>query len=115
MRGLLACLTALLALCGAGCQKPSVTVLIGATAVLSPGGPALPDSIVVISGGRIRAVGLRKDVPVPQDSERLDLTGRFLTAPAGGRLAAGEPADLEVHQGSAAGPVNRRMQSGEWR
>src|SRR5581483_8795582 len=69
----------------AGCQKSDTRVFIGGTAVTAPGAPPIEDSVIVVSGHTIRAVGKRRDVPVPQDSERTDASGKWIVAANGGR------------------------------
>ncbi|MDE3196028.1 MAG: hypothetical protein KGN84_06785 [Acidobacteriota bacterium] len=96
----------------AACQRSDVKVLIGATAVTSPGARPIEDSVVVISGRRIRAVGMRKDVPIPQDSERVDLTGKRLVPATGASIAAGAESNIVVLD--AAGKQERRLVDGEW-
>ena len=113
---LLACA---LALAGCGNQVSNLKVLIGATAVLQAGGSPVQDTVIVISGATIRAAGERKDVPIPQNSERTDLTGKWVVPVQGGKLAAGEPADLFVLNSSASGaPATgtpaRKMIHGQW-
>jgi imidazolonepropionase-like amidohydrolase len=107
--------------CRSGNQVSGLKVLIGATAVMYPGGAPAEDSVVVISGSTIRAAGLRKDVPIPQDSERTDLTGKWIFPAANGRIAPGEPADILVLDAGpngtapAAGTsVSRRLIHGQW-
>src|SRR5580692_4327399 len=85
----------------AGCQnqkKPDVRlkVLIGATTIVAPGAQPIEDSIIVIAGSRIRSVGMRKDVPVPQASDRTDLTGAWIVPAKGARIAVGETANLVI-------------------
>src|SRR5947209_6651120 len=98
-----------------GCQQSTLKVLIGGTAVPAPGAQPITDSIIVIAGSRIRSVGARRDTPVPQDSERADVAGKYIVPVAGGRLAPNETASLEVHTGSPDGPLVRRMEAGTWR
>ncbi len=105
--------------CQAGNQVSDLKVLIGATAVIQAGQNPIQDSVIVISGATIRAAGLRKDVPIPQNSERTDLTGKWVVPAQGGRLASGEPADLFVlnagpNGGPAADGPSRRMVHGQW-
>lgn len=113
MRAGLCCVFAILL----GCSQPqsNLTVLMGPETAVGPGGPVIPDSIIVIAGSKIRAVGPRRDVPVPQDSERIDLSGKSIVPAAGGRIAPGEPASFEVRERGFDGPVVRRMASGQWR
>jgi imidazolonepropionase-like amidohydrolase len=113
---------ALLFLLVSGCQQSDTKVLIGATAVTGPGGPVIAGSVVVIAGKTIRAVGQQKDVPVPQDSERTNLAGKWLVSKGDGRIAPGEPANLVVlnrapsaMEPPRAGDVSRELVEGQWR
>src|SRR6185437_10698930 len=108
-----------MALAGCGNEASNLKVLIGATAVLQAGGNPVQDTVIVISGATIRAAGERRDVPIPQNSERTDLTGKWVVPVAGGKIAAGEPADLFVLNSSASGaPAEgtpaRKMTHGQW-
>ena len=49
--------------------------LIGATIIDGTGAPALPDAVILIENGRIRAVGPRRQTVIPDGFERRDLTG----------------------------------------
>ena len=113
----IACLT--LIACQSGNQVSGLKVLIGGTAILQAGANPVQDAVIVISGDKIRAAGMRKDVPIPQDSERTDLTGKWVVPVAGGRIAPGEPADLFILNASSSGaPAEgtpaRRMIHGQW-
>jgi hypothetical protein len=112
-----ACLASLA--CQSGNQVSGLKVLIGATAILQAGQNPIEDSVIVISGATIRAAGIRKDVPIPQDSERTDISGKWVVPVAGGRIAPGEPADLFILNASpsgapALGAPSRRMIHGQW-
>jgi hypothetical protein len=112
----------------AGCQKHDVgiqgsrlKVLIGATTVIAPGAPPIEDSIVIISGSRIQSVGARKDVPVPQASDRTDLTGAWIVPADGSRIERGETANLVIlhHRPNGIDPASAsdassRIVAGEW-
>jgi hypothetical protein len=109
----------------AGChKKPDFTtkVLIGATTIIAPGEPPIEDSVVVISGTKIRSVGVRKDVPVPQASDRTDLTGEWIVPVEGSRIEAGEIANLLIlkHAPNGITPATpadtgARIVAGEWK
>lgn len=58
------------------------------------GGPPISDSVVVVAGSRIRAVGNRANMPIPAGVEKINGAGRFLVP---GLI------DLHVHLGSRAG------------
>jgi hypothetical protein len=107
------------------CQKkPDFTlkVLIGATTVTAPGEQPIEDSVVIISGKKIRAVGKRKDVPVPQASDRTDLAGEWIVPDEGSHIEAGEIANLLILKRAPDGArpaaptdVGARILAGEWR
>ena len=63
-------------------QGPPPLVLAGGTLVdVTNWGRAardLPDSIVIISEGKIIAAGSRADVPIPKNARIMDCTGKFL-------------------------------------
>lgn len=98
----------------AGCSNTGagrVTVIVGATVVTDTA--EVPDSVVVIDGKRIRAVGPRPMTPIPQDSERIDGAGLYLKAvPPVTEIAAGQPADLVMLDKDRG--VERRMVEGKW-
>ena len=58
-------------------MSDSMTAYVGATAIPGDGRAAIEDSVVLVAGGRIVAVGAGH-TPIPADSERVDLTGRYL-------------------------------------
>jgi imidazolonepropionase-like amidohydrolase len=68
-----------LAVCSfAGAQAPAITAITGATLIDGHGGPAVPDAVVVMEGGRIRAAGPRSSVAVPAGASAVDATGKFI-------------------------------------
>lgn len=96
-------------------------VLIGATTIVAPGERPIEDSVVVIAGSKIRAVGMRKDVPVPQNSDRTDLTGRWIVPAEGSVIGPEEVANLLVLEHApngvapaSSGDVGARLVAGEW-
>ena len=105
--------------CATHNEVSNLKVLFGATAVFQAGGSPVQDTVIVIEGDKIRAAGMRKDVPVPQNSERTDLTGKWVVPVSGGKIAPGESADLFVlntaENGSpATGAPARHMIHGHW-
>jgi hypothetical protein len=111
------------ALLGACHKKPDFTlkVLIGGTAIVAPGAEPIEDSVVIISGKKIRSVGPRKDIPVPQASDRTDLAGEWIVPAEGSRIEAGETANLLIlrHAPNGVTPaapadVGARIVAGEW-
>jgi hypothetical protein len=104
------------------CQKSDVKVLIGATAIVAPGAQPIEDSIVIVNGHTIRSVGMRKDIPIPQDSERTDLTGKWVVPAQGSRIAIGEESNLLILNRAPSGvapadasDVSRKLVGGEWK
>ena len=52
--------------------------VLGAVLIDGAGGPPVSNSIVVISGGRIRAAGTLSAVPIPADADKINGSGKFL-------------------------------------
>ena len=52
--------------------------IVGATLLDGRGGAVLPDSVVVVRGDRITAVGSRGDIAIPAGAERVAANGKFL-------------------------------------
>jgi imidazolonepropionase-like amidohydrolase len=91
-------LLALAALCLFGCKPPEESVqkaIIGAVLIDGTGGPPVSDSVVIVAGSRIRAVGNRTNMPIPAGLEKINGAGKFLVP---GLL------DLHVHLGTRSGP-----------
>jgi imidazolonepropionase-like amidohydrolase len=80
MRSCLAAITAMLLtasvapVCG---QTPgAVTVLEGARVITGDGSPPIENAAIVVTGGRITAVGRRGEVAAPPDAVHVDVTGK---------------------------------------
>jgi hypothetical protein len=58
---------------------PPPRALVGATLVDGTGGPPVPDSVVLLRGGKIDCAGVRSTCPIPDGVEILDLAGRWIT------------------------------------
>jgi len=54
--------------------------LVGATVYPSPTGPSIPDAVVLTSGGKITAVGLRAAMKYPTSVRVIDCTGKVIVA-----------------------------------
>jgi hypothetical protein len=107
----------------AACHNTDVhyKVLIGATTTVEQGTKPIDDSVIVIEGKKIRDVGERKYVPIPQNSDRTELTGRWIIPASGKTISNGEPANLLILDHAPAGivPANpndigARIVDGEW-
>src|SRR5436190_23750822 len=60
-------------------EETKVKAIIGAVLIDGNGGPPITDSVVVVSGSRIRSAGLRANVPIPAGSDKINGSGKFLT------------------------------------
>ncbi len=54
--------------------------LVGATVYASPGAASVPDGVVLISGGKISAVGTRSVVKIPKGVRVIDCSGKTIVA-----------------------------------
>jgi imidazolonepropionase-like amidohydrolase len=54
------------------------TAVIGATLIDGTGGSPLADSIVLVRGAKIAAVGVRNAIQIPPNAERIDARGKYL-------------------------------------
>ena len=91
------CIPAFAALLLAGCKPPEESLqqaIIGAVLIDGAGGPPVSDSVVIVAGSRIRAIGNRANTPIPVGVEKVDGRGKFLVP---GLI------DLHVHLGTRAG------------
>ena len=90
-------LPALALLLSFGCKPPEESLqkaIIGAVLIDGSGGPPLSNSVVIVAGSRIRAVGNRANMPIPAGVEKINGQGMFLVP---GLI------DLHVHLGTRAG------------
>ncbi len=53
-------------------------VIVGGTLIDGSGGKPLADSVVLIEGDRIAAVGPRDAVQIPADAEQVDAQGKYV-------------------------------------
>jgi len=59
-------------------MKSGFTVFKGGTLIDGNGGPPVENSILIMKGDRIEAVGTAADVPVPRDADMIDITGKVV-------------------------------------
>ena len=78
LRVLCVCLLSILIGCKPN-EDSKVKAIIGAVLIDGNGGPPITDSVVVVSGSRIRSAGLRANVPIPAGSDKINGSGKFLT------------------------------------
>jgi imidazolonepropionase-like amidohydrolase len=76
--------------------------IVGGTLIDGNGGPAIANSVVVVSGERITAVGARGSIEIPADAQIIDATGKFVTP---GFI------DTNVHLSLYGGNTNARYES----
>jgi imidazolonepropionase-like amidohydrolase len=80
-----------------GCKPPEESLqkaIIGAVLIDGTGGPPVSNSVVIVAGSRIRAIGNRANMPIPAGVEKINGAGKFLVP---GLI------DLHVHLGTPAG------------
>jgi len=85
------------AICATACKPPDESqqkAIIGAVLIDGTGGPPRSDSVVIVAGSRIRAVGNRANMPIPAGVEKINGMGKFLVP---GLI------DLHVHLGTRSG------------
>jgi len=59
-------------------DESSCTVLIGATLIDGTGRPALVDSAIIVDGNRIKEVGSKDQIEIPEKATIMDLTGKTM-------------------------------------
>ena len=76
----------------------------------APGRAPIDYSVVVIEGGKFRAVGPQSSTPVPKGAEIIQGLGMTIEpGPDGVPIEPGRPADLLMK-----GATEKRMHAGEW-
>jgi imidazolonepropionase-like amidohydrolase len=84
-------------LCFVACKPPEESLqkaIIGAVLIDGTGGPPISNSVVIVAGTRIRAIGNRANMPIPAGVEKINGAGKFLVPGL---------VDLHVHLGTRAG------------
>ncbi len=76
-------------------EESNIKAIIGAVLIDGSGNAPVSDSVVLVAGSRIRAVGPRANVPIPAAAEKINGAGKFLVP---GLI------DLHVHLGTRGGP-----------
>ena len=105
-------MTMLLALLGllAAAGAPDVTVIVGATLVDGGGRAPMADSVVIVRGGVLAAVGDRAHTPIPKGASIVD-GRRAWIAPAPAALPSADGLGRAIYE-LARGPVSR-LQAGQ--
>src|SRR5208282_5581154 len=73
-------LLVLLASLPTAADSSGTLALVGATVYSTPSAAPLHDAVVLISGGKITAVGKRDEVKIPKDARVIDCTGKTIVA-----------------------------------
>lgn len=101
----------LLGACRSDREQP-LKVIIGGALFDGTGAPPIYDSVIVIAGKRFRNIGIRAMTPIPQDSERIDATGKLISPSDGAsRIAVGEPANLVIRRSTG---IERVLRDRQW-
>jgi len=94
---------AILVLTLASCKPPEeqagMKAIVGAVLIDGSGGPPLSDSVVVIGGDQVRAVGPRSAVPTIAEADRVNGSGKFLLPALVDVCGQVDPATI-LHPGS---------------
>jgi imidazolonepropionase-like amidohydrolase len=63
-----------------GCKQTSQdgVALVGATLIDGSGGPAVPNAVLVVRGGRVESVGIRADFQLPKRTREVDVAGHWI-------------------------------------
>lgn len=77
MRRFLALLPLLFCACKPA-EESHMKVIIGAVMMDGMGGPPVSNSVVVVAGSEIREVGSSSNVPIPEEADKIDGSGRYL-------------------------------------
>ena len=88
--GLLVSLSA----CKPAAEEERQRAIVGAVLIDGAGGPPLADSVVVIGGGRIQAVGRRSETPIPDNADRINGSGKYVVPALVDLCDRAEPAGL---------------------
>ena len=95
LAGALFLLSFLLTSCGeASPEESPVTVLVGATVFDGTGAAPQENTVLILEGERVKAVGVAGEVSIPKGARRIDLPGKFIIP---GLI------DLHCHVGSVKG------------
>lgn len=114
MRYVLTLLFLVLAGCAEPATEPGLKAIVGGRLEASLDAEPVPFSVVVIAGGKIRAVGPQATVPVPKGAETIPAKGKLIRPmPYTATIAEGGPANLMVFDAESGTP-ERVMQDGDW-
>ena len=114
MRRIVLVAAVLLASCSEPSVEPGLKALVGGRLEASLNAEPIAFSVVVISGGKIRAVGSQASTPVPKGAETINAKGKVIRPmPYNATIATGQPANFIVLKADDYAP-DSIMQDGEW-
>ena len=108
----------LLALVLCGCAEPTVEpglkAIVGGRLETSLDAEPIPYSVIIIVGGKIRALGPQASTPVPKGAETIAAKGKVIRPmPYDAKLAPGGPANLMLLNAESGAP-DSILRDGEW-
>lgn len=58
--------------------KPALLAIVGGTVIDGTGKEPLPNSVILIEGNKIKAVGPAAQVKIPKEAQKIEATGKFI-------------------------------------
>ena len=58
---------------------PGLKAFVGATVMDGTDSPPIPNAVLVVEDGRVKALGTVQDLDVPPGAETIDVSGKFIT------------------------------------
>ena len=59
-------------------EEVRIRAIVGAVLIDGAGGPPISNSVILISGAKIRAAGARTNISIPQATEEIDGSGQYI-------------------------------------
>ena len=73
-----ALLALLLSLAACKSDETRIKAIIGGVLIDGTGGAPVSDSVIIVTGSRVRLTGPRANVPIPAGSDKIDARGKFV-------------------------------------
>lgn len=121
--GMAVLLSLLLFACGGepAATAPPVKAILGGTLIDGTPRPPQVNSVIIIADGKIQAIGTLNGMEIPENAEKTNATGLYVTPGRGGlQLIPGAEADIFLVNGNPLdnphllGSPMRSMKAGEW-
>jgi hypothetical protein len=58
--------------------KPALIAVVGGTLIDGTGKEPLPNSVILIEGNKIKAVGPATQIKIPKEAQKIEATGKFI-------------------------------------